>query len=73
MENYKFRNCLYVVGDLFKFASHEAGQNVLEEGPWFVHGHPLILKQWFEDISMYRHNLERIPIWVWFPNLNFFV
>lgn len=56
---------------LFKFDSHEAGQNVLGEGPWFVHGRPLILKRWYEDISMYRHDLETIPTWVRFPNLSF--
>lgn len=59
---------------LFKFDSHEAGQNVLDVlgvGLWFVHGHPSILECWSEDISMYRHDLETIPTWVRFPNLNF--
>ena len=24
---------------LFKFSSHDVGQNILDEGPWFVYGH----------------------------------
>lgn len=56
---------------LFKFHHHDAGQTILDEGPWFVHGHPLILRRWSKDIAMYRKKLETIPIWVRFPNLNF--
>lgn len=56
---------------LFKFNNNDAGQTILDEGPWFVHGHPLVLPRWTEDIVMYRQKFETIPVWVRFPNLNF--
>lgn len=28
---------------LFKFHNYDDGQAILDEGPWFAHGHPLIL------------------------------
>eukprot|EP00268_Persea_americana_P024514 TRINITY_DN23926_c0_g1_i3.p1 TRINITY_DN23926_c0_g1~~TRINITY_DN23926_c0_g1_i3.p1 ORF type:complete len:208 (-),score=27.47 TRINITY_DN23926_c0_g1_i3:37-660(-) len=56
---------------LFKFHSYASGQQVLDEGPWFVYGRPLILRRWTEDISMYRDNLETTPVWVHLPNMNF--
>lgn len=56
---------------LFKFHNYDEGQALLDEGPWFVPGHPLILRRWTEDVVMFRQQLETIPIWVRFPNLNF--
>ncbi|XXG82823.1 hypothetical protein AAC387_Pa10g0710 [Persea americana] len=56
---------------LFKFHSYDAGQQILDEGPLFVYGSPLILRRWTADISMSRDNLESIPVWVRLPNLNF--
>lgn len=56
---------------LFKFHSYDSRQQVLDEGPWFVYGRPLILRCWTEDITMSRDNLETIPIWVHLPNLSF--
>ena len=52
---------------LFKFNR----QSILDEGPWFVYGRPLILRRWTEDITMYRENLEANPVWVRLSNLNF--
>lgn len=31
---------------LFKFHSYDIGQTILDEGPWFVYGRPLILMRW---------------------------
>lgn len=56
---------------LFKFHSYDSGQRILDEGPWFVYGRPLILRRWAADISMCRDNLQSIPVWVRLPNLNF--
>lgn len=56
---------------LFKFAAYDIGQRILDEGPWFVYGHTLILKRWAGYITMYRQNLESNPVWVRLPNLNF--
>lgn len=54
---------------LFKFKSYEVSQKILEEGPWFFRGHPLILKRWSEDMNFQREELHSMPIWVKFPNL----
>ncbi|XXG82787.1 hypothetical protein AAC387_Pa10g0678 [Persea americana] len=56
---------------LFKFNSYDASQVILDNGPWFVHGHPLVFRRWTEDIEMCRQMFETIPVWVRFPNLNF--
>lgn len=56
---------------LFKFHSYDSSKRILDEGPWFVYGRPLILRKWTEDITMSRDNLQTIPIWVRLPNLNF--
>lgn len=36
-----------------------------------MHGRPLILRRWTEDVNMCQQDLETIPIWVRLPNLNF--
>lgn len=53
----------------FRFNCFEDSQRVLEEGPWFIDGHPLALKSWSEDLPHQKEQLESIPIWVKFPNL----
>ncbi|XXG82815.1 hypothetical protein AAC387_Pa10g0703 [Persea americana] len=57
---------------LFQFHLYDVGQQILDEGPWFVYGKSLNLRRWAADISMCRDNLESIPIWVRLPNLNFY-
>lgn len=53
----------------FKFSTLAEGQRILEEGPWFVGGHPLALIRWEEDRTFQKEELSTIPIWVKFPNL----
>lgn len=44
-------------------------RNILESGPLFVEGYPLVLKQWTEKQSYIKEYLNSIPTWVKFPNL----
>lgn len=53
---------------MFKFKSFEDSQKVLEDGSWFIHGHPLILKRWTNDTNFQKEKFNTIPIWVRFPN-----
>lgn len=53
---------------MFKFKSFEDRQRILEEGPWFVGGHPLVLRRWSEELK-FQKELKSIPIWIKFPNL----
>lgn len=53
---------------IFKFKSFEESQNILEAGPWFVHGQLLVLKRWSKNQSMQKDELNSIPIWVKLPN-----
>lgn len=55
---------------LFDFHSSEDSQQVLDGGPWFIFGQPLILKKWTHDMSLQKEELDRISLWVRFPNLN---
>lgn len=54
---------------MFKFSSEVEMQRVLENGPWFVHGKPLVLKRWSPDTPFEHQRLTSIPIWVRFPQL----
>lgn len=56
---------------LFKFHNYDGGQTILDDGSWFVHGHPLVLRRWMEDIVMHSQNFETNLVWVRFSNLNF--
>lgn len=47
---------------IFKFKSFFESQKVLEEGPWFVNGHPLFLRRWYENLNFSMEELHSIPI-----------
>lgn len=47
---------------LFKFKSLEAGRKILEVGPWFVIGHPLVLQWWTDGRIFQREEIKSIPI-----------
>lgn len=58
---------------MFKFSSFDVSQRVLEEGPQFVDGHPLVLKRWYEKVFMHNKIQDRDhPISTRFPNLDFY-
>lgn len=57
---------------VFKFSIFHDSQHKLEEGPWFINGHPLVLKRWSTKITLCKEDFKTIPVWVKFPNLSFY-
>lgn len=55
---------------LVKFYSFEESQKILGEGSWFINEHPLATRRWTEDLVLEKVNLNAVPLWVNFPNLN---
>ena len=53
---------------LFKFSDDEDKHRALENGPWFVRGKPLVLRQWTVDSVFEKDKLSTIPLWVKFPS-----
>ncbi|GKD68706.1 RNA-directed DNA polymerase, eukaryota, reverse transcriptase zinc-binding domain protein [Tanacetum coccineum] len=48
----------------YKF-KHEEGMNyVLENSPWMVDGRPLIVQKWNPEVSLDKHEPDKIPLWV---------
>lgn len=54
---------------IFKFKSFFKSQKALEEGLWFINGHPLFLRRWNENLNFSKEELHSIPIWIRFLNL----
>lgn len=54
---------------LFKFTKDTDKQRALEDGPWFVHGMPLVLRPWTIDSKFEKDKLLTIPMLVKFPKL----
>ena len=48
----------------FKFNSKEASDAVLEGGPWYLAGQPIILKNWHVGLELTKEAQSTIPIWV---------
>ena len=48
----------------FTFSCEEKRDAVLEGGPWYVAGQPLILQQWKPSLRLDTKNANSIPIWV---------
>lgn len=65
-----WKSIVLTMAYLFRFESYEESLTILEGGPWFVHGHLLVLKGWNENLQLQKEDLKSIPIWVKFPNLN---
>lgn len=55
---------------LFKFNSLDDSQRVLELGPWFVFGQPLVLKRGSRKVNLQREETKAVRLWIKFPNLN---
>ena len=48
----------------FTFSSVETRDAILEGGPWFVAGQPLLLRPWKPHFSFQNEEIHSIPIWV---------
>ena len=51
---------------LFRFSDDGHKQRVLEEGPWFIQGKPLVLRSWTIDSKFEKDKLLTILVWVKF-------
>ncbi|GKE17222.1 ribonuclease H-like domain-containing protein [Tanacetum coccineum] len=49
---------------LFKFASKDGLERVLERGPWIIRNTPLILNRWTPNVSLKRGEVNKVPIWI---------
>ena len=48
----------------FKFSNSDARDLVLEGGPWYIAGRPIILRQWKPNLKLDSQGVKSIPIWV---------
>ncbi|CAL5409216.1 unnamed protein product [Camellia sinensis] len=53
----------------FMFENRDCCIDVLEEGPWYVGGFLLVLKQWHRMMKLSKEDKKTIPIWVKFHNI----
>ncbi|GJY72380.1 putative reverse transcriptase domain-containing protein [Tanacetum coccineum] len=48
----------------FQFSSMDGLDAMLENGPWFIQNHPLILKKWHPDANLLKEDVSTLPVWV---------
>ncbi|GKE74462.1 retrotransposon protein, putative, ty1-copia subclass [Tanacetum coccineum] len=48
----------------FHFSSHDGLNAMLENGPWFIRSHPIILKKWDPNVNLLKEDVGNIPVWV---------
>ncbi|GMP85741.1 hypothetical protein CsSME_00038783 [Camellia sinensis var. sinensis] len=48
----------------FMFDIIDSSTAVLEDGPWFIGGHFIVLKKWHSMMKLSKDQLDKIPIWV---------
>ena len=58
-------NGLYI----FRFVDRVARDWVLENGPWYFFGRPIILRSWKPGMEMLNVQITSLPIWVKFFNI----
>ncbi|GJR25728.1 reverse transcriptase domain-containing protein [Tanacetum coccineum] len=49
---------------MFKFASKEGLEQVLQRGPWMIRKSPIILTKWSSSLSLKRGEVTSVPVWV---------
>ncbi|GJV58154.1 RNA-directed DNA polymerase, eukaryota, reverse transcriptase zinc-binding domain protein [Tanacetum coccineum] len=48
----------------FQFSSTDGLNSMLENGPWFIRNHPLILRKWNSDVDLLKEDVGNVPVWV---------
>ncbi|GKA90832.1 retrotransposon protein, putative, unclassified [Tanacetum coccineum] len=48
----------------FQFSSMEGLDAMFENGLWFIHNNPLILKKWNPDVNLLKEDVSNVPVWV---------
>ncbi|GJV86947.1 retrotransposon protein, putative, ty1-copia subclass [Tanacetum coccineum] len=46
------------------FSSMDGLDTMLENGQWFFHNNPLILKKWHPDMNLLKEDVGTVPVWV---------
>lgn len=47
---------------LFKFATKEGMDRVLERGPWIIRNLPIILNKWTPTLSLNKNEVNKVPV-----------
>nr|GEV30139.1 hypothetical protein [Tanacetum cinerariifolium] len=37
---------------------------MMDNGPWFIHNNPYILKKWNPDVNLQKEDVDNVPVWV---------
>ncbi|GJZ33513.1 hypothetical protein Tco_0578949 [Tanacetum coccineum] len=45
----------------FQFSSTDGLNSMLENGPWFIRNHPLILRKWNPDVDLLKEGVRNVP------------
>ncbi|GJT61909.1 retrotransposon protein, putative, unclassified, partial [Tanacetum coccineum] len=48
----------------FQFSSIDGLNSMLENGPWFIHNHPIILCKWNLDVDLLKEDVGNALVWV---------
>ncbi|GJR54442.1 putative reverse transcriptase domain-containing protein [Tanacetum coccineum] len=48
----------------YPFSSKDGSDAMLENGPWFIHNNPLILKKWDPDVNLLKEDVGNVSVWV---------
>ncbi|GJX97390.1 putative transcription factor AS2-LOB family protein [Tanacetum coccineum] len=46
------------------FSSMDGLNSILENGPWFICNHPIILKKWNPYVNLLKEDVGNVPVWV---------
>nr|GEY96776.1 hypothetical protein [Tanacetum cinerariifolium]GEY99442.1 hypothetical protein [Tanacetum cinerariifolium] len=49
---------------LFKFASKEVLDQVLQRGPWMIRNSPILLSKWSPTLSLKKSKVNKVSVWV---------
>jgi len=53
----------------FRFNSETECESVLEGGPWYIAGKPIILRKWRPGLKFDKEAVKTIPVWCIFSYL----
>ncbi|GKA77967.1 copia protein [Tanacetum coccineum] len=48
----------------FQFSYMDGLNSILENGPWFIRNHPLILQKWNPDVDLLKEDVGNVLVWV---------
>nr|GEW12555.1 hypothetical protein [Tanacetum cinerariifolium] len=48
----------------FQFSSMDGLNSILDNGPWFIRDHLLILRKWDPDVDLMKDDVGNVPVWV---------